>query len=207
MLDQGWPYYMTDMYDSSPIFLQQKILRRLEAHPPARVVWHFDPRYLSWDDVPTPVRVPLLYTWAVHNLVPSERRGQFEILEPRKKGAPVDLAFWRRRIGAGLDLGHIPAVAHVHGERCRGTRCSPFVVVRFGKGAAKPDRVTIPVEVNGLRFAVAFATGPESTYVVPLDRVWFWAASPDAKRRVLPIALPGASVDVVRRAPDGSVLY
>ena len=63
-----------------------------------RVVWHFDPRYLSWDDVPTPVRVPLLYTWAVHNLVPSERRGQFEILAPRKKGMPVDLAFWRRRM-------------------------------------------------------------------------------------------------------------
>ncbi|HEY2220134.1 MAG TPA: hypothetical protein VGH35_12385 [Gaiellaceae bacterium] len=207
MLGQGWPYYMTDMYDSSPIFLQQKILRRLEAHPPARVVWHFDPRYLSWDDVPTPVRVPLLYTWAVHNLVPSERRGQFEILAPRKKGMPVDLAFWRRRIGAGLDLGRIPAVARVSGGPCRGKPCSPFVVVHFEQGAAKPDRVTLPVEVNGLRFAVTFATGPESTYVVPLERAWFWAASPDARRRILPVTLPGASVDVVRRAPDDHVLY
>ena len=81
-----------------------------------------------------PVRVPLLYTWAVRNLVPSERVGTFEILRPRRHES-IDRAFWRRRIGVRLNLGHIPAVARVRGEPClTGPMCSSYLLVRFHQG-------------------------------------------------------------------------
>ena len=105
MLGKSWPYYFSDMYDASPIEFQEKVLKELARHPPARVVWNFTPSALIFDAVPTPVRVPLLYDWAVHNLAPLRRIGHFEILGTRRAGDPIDLSWWRRRVGQRLDLG------------------------------------------------------------------------------------------------------
>jgi hypothetical protein len=206
MLGQSWPYYLNDMYDSSPIFFQKRVIAELTSHPPARVVWNFAGSAMTFDLVPMEVRDPLLYTWAVRHLVPEQRVNQFEILRPRQSAEPVALAWWRRRIGVLTNFGRIPAAATMTGPCHRG-RCSPFLRVRFAPGAPRPPQVVIPVEVNGLDFQVAFDTGRESTYVLPLDRVWFWAGTSTGSKRVRPGNLSGATVDVVERADDAHILY
>jgi hypothetical protein len=205
MLGHSWPYYFNDLYDTSPISFQEKVIRRLERTPPVRVVWNFAPEAMLFDNVPNVVRVPLLYQWGVQHLAPERRFGQIEILRPLHPGEPVDLAWWRRRIGTTVDLGRIPEVASSGGSPCSaGSNCGTYVVVDFAKGRPHPDRVEIPVIVAGLRFAVTFETSSASHYVVPLDRVWFWAAAPAAPRFV-DARQPGMTV--VRRVLSNDVLY
>lgn len=208
MLGQSWPYYYNDMYDASPIDFQKEILARLKRTPPARVVWNFRPAALIFDEVPMPVRVPLLYDWAVRNLTPERRVGHFEILRGRRSSEPIALAWWRRRLGRTIDLGHIPAVAKLSGEPCSsGPNCGTFLIIRYGPGTPKPPE-TIPVRVAGLPFDVSFEPGLESSYMIPLDRVWFWSAATGKPRSVLARTTPGGpQIDVVHRTIDDNVLY
>jgi hypothetical protein len=209
MLGQSWPYYFNDMYDASPIGFQKEVLARLKRTPPARVVWDFRPAALVYDDVPMPVRVPLLYDWAVRNLTPAQRDGHFEILRSRRKGEPIWLAWWRRRLGRKLDLGRIPAVASLSGEPCTsGPSCGTFLIVRFAAGTPKQPDTVLSLNVAGLPFEVSFKPGPESSYVIPLDRVWFWSGAIGQSRSVLTKTTPGGpQIEVVHRTIDDNVLY
>jgi hypothetical protein len=207
MLGRTWPYYLNDMYDASPINYQKKILKALALNPPARVVWNFAPQAMVYDAVPMPVRVPLLYEWAARNLVPTQRVGTFEILRLREGGEPVDLSWWRRRIGMRLDLGRIPAAARLHGKPCLGTaECASYLKVELPRDAPRPPRIVIPARVDGLPFEIAFQPGPESTYVIPLNRVWFWTAG-TGERRIDATPTDGVRITPLRRTPDENVLY
>lgn len=208
MLGKSWPYYFSDVYDTSPIDFQEKVIARLDRTPPARAVWNFTPSALVFDDVPAPVRAPLLYTWAVQHLRPLRRLNQFEILGPRPAGDPIDLEWWRRRIGKRVDLGHIPAATHLPSGSCKvGKACGSFLVVEFPKGAPHDPQIVVPVVINGLPFEIAFEAGPESRYVIPLDRVWFWAADAGGGRRISATRAGNATVKVVRRPTNANVLY
>jgi hypothetical protein len=205
MLGHSWPYYFSDFYDTSPIAFQQKVIRRLERTPPARVVWNFGAAAMEFDHVPNVVRVPLLYEWTVRHFAPAIRIGHIEILRPLHRGEPVHLAWWRRRIGNTVDLGHIPEVASVGGRDCAsGSECGTYLVADFPKSRPHPDPARIPITVAGLRFVVEFDTWSASHYVVPLDRLWFWASEPTADRSV-DTTQPGLTV--VRRTRRSDVLY
>jgi hypothetical protein len=205
MLGHSWPYYFNDFYDASPIAFQQKVIQRLERTPPVRAVWNFGSDAMVFDTVPNVVRAPLLFEWAVRHFAPETQIGHFEILRPLHAGEPVHLAWWRRRIGSTVDLGRIPEVASVGGRECAsGSDCGTYLVADFPKSRPHPDPARIPVTVAGLRFVVEFDTWSASHYVVPLDRLWFWAAAPTAGRSV-DTTQPG--ITVVRRRRRSDVLY
>jgi hypothetical protein len=207
MLGHSWPYYLNDMYDASPIDFQKKILERLAEHPPSRVVWNFAQRAMVFDAVPMPVRVPLLYRWSVENLVPDREVGTFAILRPRSENERIALTWWRRRIGMQLDLGRIPAATRLRGKPCdEVSECSSYLVVQLPDGTPRVPHEVINLTVDGLPFEIAFETGPESTYVIPLERVWFWAAG-SGRRHVEKMSANGAKVTVVRRAANSDALY
>jgi hypothetical protein len=208
MLGQSWHYYFNDLYDASPIDFQQKLVRELDDHPPATVVWDFSAHSMIFDAVPNPVRVPIIFSWAVRHLEPRERVGTYEILRQRQSAEPIALAWWRRRIGVREDLGHIPAVTKLPGASCAaGKPCTEYLFVRFPSGVPHPPQVVVPVTVRGLRFEVAFETGPESDYVVPLDRLWFVGGVPGARPNVDTASVGGATVEVLRRHRGNEVLY
>jgi hypothetical protein len=205
MLAHSWPYYFSDLYDTSAIAFQQQVIRRLERRPPAKVVWNFAPEANVFDSVPNVVRVPLLFQWAVQHFAPETRIGQIEILRPLRLGEPVKLAWWRHRLGATVDLGRIPEVASDGGRECSsGNDCGKFVVVDLPAGPSHPEVVRILITVAGLRFAVQFATSSASHYVVPLDRVWFWTAYPAGVRSV---DTSGPGISVIQRTRNQDVLY
>jgi hypothetical protein len=209
MLGRTWPYYFNDLYDTSPIGFQKKVLGRLERTRPARVVWNFSPEAMVFDTVPHVVRVPLLYEWAVTHLVPMTIVGHFAILRPRRPGEPIALDWWRRRIGPTVDLGHVPELARLGEEACAGgPRCGTFVVIELDEAVPRPPDVRFPVTVDGLRFEVELQTAASaSRYVVPLDRLWFWSAGASSARSVGDAKVPGASIAVVRRERDSGRLY
>jgi hypothetical protein len=175
--------------------------------PPTRVVWNFAPWQMSFDGVPHVVRVPLLFSWAVDHLVHERIIGTHAILRPRQPGEAIDLAWWRARLGVTVDLGHVPESTHLPSKPCsEGPHCRTYLVVRVQ--SEEPGSVTVPVHVRGLLFNVAFETASSvATYVVDLDRVWFWSLSSPSTQRSVESELAGVDVTVVRREQSPNVLY
>jgi hypothetical protein len=207
MLRQRWPYYFPNFYDASPIEFQREIIDRLGKRPPERVVFNTAPAAMTFDFVPNIVRVPLLFQWAVENLVPEQRVGTFEILRRRAPEEPVALAWWRDRIGGDVNLGHVPRLADGHGSPCSdGSDCGTQLEVRL-TGPARPATVTIPLEVGELSFSVTFDTSSGERFMVPLDRLWFWTGASQDARRVGAVQVQGVDVRELRRTDDGSWLY
>lgn len=209
MLGQSWPWYFHTFYDISPIAFQRRVIRELERTPPSRVAWNFSKQAMIFDAVPNVVRAPLAFQWAVTNLAPLTTVEHFAILRPLRPGEPVHLEWWRRRIGSTIDLGHVPELARLGEQPCSsGPSCGTFVMVDVAPGASRPSEVLVPVTVAGLRFDVKLKTSPSaSRYVVPLDRLWFWAAARSGPSAVGTSGTSGVRITVVRRQRDGGRLY
>ena len=207
MLGQNWLYYYSDLYDTSPIAFQQEVIARLTKQPPERVVFNSAPPSMTIDTVPHVVRVPLLFQWAVQNLVPEQEVGTFGILRARAPAEPPALAWWRERIGPDVNLGHVPRLAREHGSPCAGgDGCGTQLEVRL-LGPTRPATVTVPLEVGGLDFSVTFDTSKGTRFMIPLDRLWFWHGAAPETRRVGAVGVEGIDVTELRRTDDGQWLY
>jgi hypothetical protein len=210
MTGGSWSYYFTDLYDTAPIAFQKEVIDRLERYPPTRTVWNFAPSAMVFDAVPQVVRAPLLFTWAVQHLVPATTINMFAILRRRAVNEPIALGWWRRRIGESVDLGHVPIVATLPERSCsRVGSCGSYAVVTVPAADPVPIAFDVPVRIGNLAFDVKFAAAPGvRRYVVPLHRLWFWAAAPAAAQRVvIKNAQPGTDVVVQRREDDPNRLY
>jgi hypothetical protein len=211
MLGHSWPYYFSDFYTTSPLEFQRDVLRRLNDHPPVRVVWNFSSQAMVFDTVPHYVRVPLLFQYAVRSYVPERIVGSFAILRARRPGEPIPLAWWRDKIGEAADFGHIPSVAALPAKRCTrdGGACGTYLVAEVTRGVPLPTAFDVPVKFGRLAFDVKFAaTRGVRRYVVPLFRLWWWKAAPASMRLSLRTGMKnGVSVSIVRRQDGHSVLY
>lgn len=208
MLGRAWPYYYPDLYDTSPISFQQRVLSRLERDPPQRVVWNLFAS--SYDSVPHVVRVPLLFDWTVRHFALHRLTDMFAVLRPLEPGESPDLDWWRTRLGATVNLGHVPEATTVHGGECsERERCETYVVIEYPDSVVPPPELAVPIHVAGHLFEVKFPTSVDSSrYIVRLDRLWFWtAAPPGARRRVDTTGLNGATVKLERRTIDANSLY
>jgi hypothetical protein len=206
LLGRSWPYYFDTFYEASPVDWQRRLVRQLERKPPVLVGW--DPENSSFDGVPNVARVPLIFDWAITHLVPKRQVGSFQVLQPRAAGEPVDLAWWRARLGSTLELGSIPMYTKVGRSPCTGgDECRSYAVVDIAKPFNGFQYVS--VEVDGLSFRIGFRTRPNaSRYVIDLRRVWFWHNAPEgAKRAVAEDLRVGAHVSVIRRMRTPAVLY
>ena len=131
-------------------------------------------------------------------------------LRMRKTGEPVPLAWWRRRIGRSVDLGHIPVVADLPGATCvPDADCGTYLTVTVPAGQPIPAAFDIGARVRGLAFDVKFAAASGvRRYVVPLDRLWFWTAGGSAGHRTVQTGdAGGAVVTQVSRRRDPNTLY
>ncbi len=157
---------------------------------------------MIFDAVPNPVRVPLLYQWALLHLVPERRIGHFEILRPRRLREPIPACLVAaahrqhsrlRPYSRGGDRDRHPCTS--------GAGCGTQIIVRFPAGVPHTPEIEVPITVAGLHFTVALQTSRASRYVVPLDRVWFWAAASHS-RSVDTRNVAGAKITIVRRTID-----
>ena len=179
------PYYLSNVYDASPVHWQRRLVQELKDDPPAVSV--IDSTQLSFDAVPNVVRLPIVYRWLVASFRPDEDAGKYRILTKRPTGEPIDFAGWRDLLGGVIDLGHVPEVTKVRGnQRC--TRdCAAFLEFTFRSAshARLPKAVEVPIKVGDTKFTIRFATSPGvRRYVVNLDRIWFWSTADVNDRRI-----------------------
>jgi len=206
-LRQAPPYHML-FYTESPLAVQRQMAARLAESGPAWVVWR--PASSSFDGVPNPARVPLMFAAAIEGYRPFEQVGDFDILRRGRPAPGQAVLYWRARLGPTLDLGAIPSLSELaHAAGCSGdARCVEALRVHVD-APTRGARLGIPVEVEGQSFAIVFAAQPGvRDYLVLLDRVWFWGpmralgAHPAIGRPP-----PGCRAEVVSVAPDRELLW
>lgn len=207
------PVYYSNLYNASPIYEQRRLASWLRSERPTFVV--FDVAYLEMDGFDKSVRTPLVFGAVLENYVPQESFRGVEILRRREHGEPVPVAYWREKLGATINLGHLPRISSF--ERFRACAessangCHEFLEVRVARADAVPEAVSIFAEAEGQRFEIKFtAIANQGTYHVLLDRLWFWGG---LKRAGVPVCLAddeqrsGMSISVVLRARQYDILY
>ena len=169
--------YHANVYNASPIYEQRRIADWLNSREVPYVV--FDPSNLTFDGFAKAVRAPLVFARVVQDYVPAGREGRYEITRRRRPEEPLALEYWRDQLGPSVYLGHLPRLSTWGAlGQClgRGVPCQEVAEVTFTTSAL--TRVTLPVEVQGLRYKVRFDAVPGVTrYYVSLDRIWFWSAA------------------------------
>ena len=205
-----YPPYISNSYNDSPIYEQQKVLDWFERKRPRFVIWA--PGDAIYDAVPHVVRLPLIYTYVIGHYELLREMGPYQILAERPPNRPPDLGYWRRMLGDRVDLGHIPGRARLaEYAACDGevARCDAVLVVRYPPSSpVAKGKLTVDIEAPGGLFRAQFDVAPEEReYVVNLNRLWFWRLLADsgAPRITAEDAAAEAAMDYRReRSP---VLY
>ena len=172
LFDQKPPLH-TQLYNASPKAEQRAVIGALQRMAPAHLVWRRD---VEIDGVPYPVRVPLVFAYAIEHYVPERLGNPSDLLRPRRRGEAPALAFWRARLGESVDLGAIPSYSR--GAQARacdaGPGCVPYAAVT-GTPAKDGERPVVDVRAGRRHFKIALNgyAGVER-YSVRLDRLWFW---------------------------------
>jgi hypothetical protein len=210
MLLNRRPPYVSNMYNTSPIYEQQKVVDWFRRKKPRFVIWGTNPG--MYDRVPHVVRLPLIYTYVVEHYEFVRAIGPFQILIERPADHAPDLEYWRRTLGDPIDLGHIPAQAKLSEYTDCGmdvSRCDAVLVVKYPRSGSVPgSKVAVRIDSSAGPFRVQFDVDPaKREYVVNLNRLWFW--SPVAKSAAPRITAEDGSAQAImqyRREPR-PVLY
>ena len=170
--------FQVNNYSASPVRAQLQTRDWLNRMRPDAVV--MDPTYFVFDDISITVRDPVIVDAVVRNYVPSEPVGRFYLLFPRAAGQKIPLAEWRKFLGSRIDYGYL--LRNI--ERNAAPQCTPdasddclrYLQLTFD--ADRAERFTFSVDVGALSFQVSFMRSEGlKTYLVPVDRIWFWRAA------------------------------
>ncbi len=167
------PVWSANLYNASPVYEQERIVKWLDEEQPPYVV--LDPDRLNWDGFQKVVRAPIVFSAVVDRYVPFDSVGRIDLLRLRAPGEPMALAFWRERLGAWVDIGHLARVSSFQESDDCHAACGDLLVVKTPSG---DGRVTVALLIDELTFLLTFDRVPgENVYRVLLDRVWFWHAA------------------------------
>jgi hypothetical protein len=207
------PVFYATLYNASPIYDQERIVRWMHAVKPAFVV--FDPSLLDSDQFQEVVRTPLVFNCVIRNYVPQETVGRFQVLRRRQGDEPIAIAYWREKLGSATNFGHLgqlssfARLASCHSGSRAG--CVPVLEIRIWVPHIQRASLAIPLEIAGLSFSLTLGTDPaKDEYYVPLERFWPWQAaeSGELSRRVVEDKLPeGVTIRVIGRTASKEILY
>jgi hypothetical protein len=198
--------YLSNSYNDSPVYEQQRIVDWLRTEHPRFVIWPTD--RLVWDEVPHVVRLPLIYNYVVEHYGFTKAIGPYHVLAERTAGQGIDLDYWRRVLGDGVELGHVAQVARASEyEGCGAdvSGCDAVLVVRYAETGGR-RKVNVSIQSEAGPFRIGFEVVPEDReYVVNLNRLWFWSAI--AKSARITVEDPAAQASTTWRRERGAVLF
>ena len=174
LLDQTPPWEI-NVYNTSPIGDQSRVVTWIDRHRPSVVVLDRETGQ-SFDGVPNVVRIPLVYQKIITSYEPEETLGYFDVLRRMQPGEHPADTFWLKRLGSVLDLGAIPDAEPPIGQAVPGGPHTPVLQVS-SDGAASPGLVSVPLSFGGTVVTVEFHASGRHRYEIPIDRLWPWALS------------------------------
>lgn len=203
LLEQRPPWQI-NVYNTSPVADQRKVVAWLASHDPSVVV--VDRRLMSFDDVPHQVRIPFVYEYVVPRYGLARHVGPFDVLRRLPSGAEPDVQYWRSLLSDVIPLGYAPtASGYGHLATCsRKPReaCSSFLRLRRSPSAS--NSVEIRLRFGAESFAIRAMAAHERQIVIPLSSTWPFALSQQVQVEHTP---PGWSAEIVRAVVDKEGLY
>lgn len=219
LLRQSTPYFLT-AYNESPIYEQEKNAEWIRTNRPEFMI--FDPRQrafggppITFDGVPNPIRLPLIFEEAAMNYGFYDRVGRFDILRRLRSGEVPDLSYWYAALGADIELGYLPKVSSFPNlkqcEKIQQQDCKAFLVLSLRQNASEGRKVTVTLAAGDFRYYLHFTTSKSvDKYYLPLGRMWFSEA---LKRNGLPIkiesinGLDSFEAQIEQREVPSNILY
>lgn len=176
ILDQNPPWTISS-YNTSLISDQHRVVDWLARHKPQVVV--FDESTSTFDEVPSYVRIPLVYQAVIAQYEPASRIGGYVVLRPRKAGQVPDGDFWVTELGRQVDLGFLPdSMKPTVPKLGPDSQQAPFLTLdRLGtsKGETSPS---VPVRFGNVTLDISFNAVPgQQHFSIPLSRIWAWSLS------------------------------
>jgi hypothetical protein len=193
-LMQKPPRYLT-FYDGANLDAQTETVEWLRKTKPRFVI--FEHTFKVFDNVPNTVRVPLIFDHIISDYRPIKTFGNYHILElsPDK---PIDLNFWQSNLTNSIDLGAIPLLAKKppHEQLCKQTpHCNDYVIITDPAPQKGEPLSLILTSKNGTFTVNWLQDTPTNTYIINLDRLWFWKASKRLNHTVkLSLSKPDAQI-------------
>jgi hypothetical protein len=205
LLEQD-PPWQVNVYNTSPVTEQERVVDWLEEHEPEVVV--VDRRSPGFDDIPHQVRIPLVHQHVVARYGQPTSVGPFDILRRLPDGARPDAEYWTATLSDRIDLGHAPSASGYDDEldecgRPRAAGCAPFLRLRRLPGG--PAQVEVPVTFGSERFTVAARTRGDDELIVPVTSLWAAGLSSDVA--LAGPASTGWTAHLVRAAVEKGTLY
>lgn len=199
-------------YNASPIRAQNNLRTWLGRTKPEVVI--VDPNQLTFDDIQLVVRIPIVAQWVILNYVPYDRVGRYPLLARRLPNQPIDLAFWQGLLGNRVNYGHLLQ----HSRAARLQVCSPtmadesclrYLEVTFASERIRAATlVEMPIDVGKVEFLVSFVRIPgQQTYLVPIDRLWFWTAGEEMGLAPRPRADGAVATAIISKRTNAPMLY
>lgn len=210
LLKQNPPYH-SNIYNSSPLYEQKKVLQWLIQNTPKFVV--LDPTKLIFDTFQAIIRTPVYFNHIIEHYAPLETVGSLEILRRRQPGEPVSTKFWRDKVSATLAFGHFPRVSSATKFPNCGLEaaCQDFLKITVADNRFNGKTLSIPFKVDELDFNATFiAVDGLKTYYLSLNRIWFWDVlkrSGVTPRVEIKQLQAGISAKIEHRAAGPDILY
>src|SRR5208282_3468337 len=101
----------------------------------------------TFDGVPNPVRLPLIFEEAVMNYGFYDHVGRFDVLRRLRSGGVPDLSYWYAALGADIELGYLPKVSSfpnlMQCEKIQQQDCKAFLVLSLRQNTSEGQQVTV----------------------------------------------------------------
>lgn len=179
------PPPFVSVYDGSPLYAQENTINWLNSKNPPYVIWNSTVNV--FDNVPNPVRVPLLYEYVAKNYLPVKKFGKYFVLKKRLNNENIDLAFWNEALGSELSLGYVPAESNIKDlAACENETKDCYQVLEL---IPLPEKLGQPLKVifkvGDQSLSVQFLTRISTkNYYITLNRLWFWSLANEAGLKI-----------------------
>ncbi len=206
------PPYTTTFYDTSPIHLQNKTVEWLKQEKPEYVVINWRELTMT-NNVPSQVRVPILYAYVINNYSFYKSFEHLHVLKLKKANYNIDVNYWIHHMTNQIDLGYIPAISNIEAFDDFNDNCSTNNTILFLKIIPKtPANIKRRIGINytQYKFDIWFKQKiNKQQYYINLDRIWFVNAMKGNGYKLMPKIESDSDVDVyiIKKNTRDDLLY
>lgn len=172
ILANNRPFFNNNIYNQSPIDDQNTTIRQLEMRKTSLVV--IDADQLTFDLVPNYLRLPLLFSYIIHNYSYVYRYENLFVFQRSSNQDKNNLIALRELYGNNIDLKYFPTYSKLQNRIDCVFDCEKFIQIKIPKENVGKSNVEISFEIDKLTYTLQFKALPfKDTYYINVKNIWF----------------------------------
>lgn len=172
------PYWIVSIYNLSPLVDQERVLSQIKFRNPNFVILDKRQTSLVFDQVPSHLRIPLIYDYVINNYKLFKEFDYFDILQITSESNAIDYSYWSNILGKDIDLKGLLYSTSIP-EECDITKfqneCDPYLKFEFERmnPFQKSDKVSIFCGTTNHSIEFLIPKRRDVSYL-NVKRFWFW---------------------------------